>query len=352
MTVIRSASLPGAMSGGGAAPLEVWGAYWLPSDWLAQFLNALVRRQPAEAWGYAGLLLLFLAVLTILAVGIGRKWYYAAWLAATDMRMRRTPGGGWFHLPPMEFGWSWGYRPHLEAVLKRDFWMFFRDPMQRVHLMVMLLVVCAVVFTIRSLDVAISQPASQVVSFVTVFVFVGFVVNSLILRFVYPTVSLEGDTFWAVRTAPIALSRLYWMKFAIALVLVLVPAELMIVLSLPSLPGPSSLLTLAMVGMGGVVVALVSLNIGSGAYYATLKENNPVKVASSQGASVTFLVSLVILLVVAGILALPASVLAGVLTHHIPSWVMAIALGGIVLIAGTVTIMSHQMGLRALRKDF
>jgi hypothetical protein len=126
----------------------------------------------------------------------------------------------------------------------------------------------------------------------------------------------------------------------------------MILFTLPSLRGPSSLLILAMVGMAGVVVALVSLNIGSGAYYATLKENNPVKVASSQGASVTFLASLAILLVVAGILSLPAAVLAGVLTRRIPSWDMAIALGGITLIAGTVTVTSHQMGLRALRKDF
>jgi ABC-2 type transport system permease protein len=267
------------------------------------------------------------------------------------MRMRRTAATGWFRLRIMEFGRFWGYRPHLEAVLKRDFWMFFRDPMQRVHLLMMLFLVCAVVFAVRSLNVVISRPASLVLSFTTVFVFVGFVVSSIILRFVFPAVSLEGDAFWAVRTAPITLSRLYWMKFAIALVLTLVPAEMMLLVTLPALRGPSSLLTLATTGMAGVVVALVSLNLGSGAYFATLKEKNPVKVASSQGASVTFLGSLAILLIVAGVLALPASVVTGALVPRIPALPTVIALAGITLIACVVTVLSHQMGLRALRKD-
>jgi len=335
-----------------AGGLESVALAWLPSEWVARALSAMVQQRPADVWTNVLLLTGLLASLTLGAVLVGRRGYYASWLAATEMRMRRVGPAGWFRLRIMEFGRFWGYRPHLEAILKRDFWIFFRDPMQRVHSLMMIALVCAVVFSIRSVDVAVTRPLSQVLSFVTVFIFVGFVVSSIILRFVFPAVSLEGDAFWAVRTAPITLSRLYWLKFIMALVLVLVPAEAMILATLPALRVPAPLHALAAAGMAGVVVALVSLNLGSGAYYATLKEKNPVKVASSQGASVTFLASLLILLVVAGILALPVAVTAGVLRQRAPYVVMGVAVGGITLIACAVTILSHRLGLRSLRKDF
>jgi len=363
MTVIRSATfsrggaagdavIEGGAAAGGSAAAGSDALYWFPSDWLAELLNALVRHRVAEAWRYAGLLFLLLVVLAVVAAVVGRRWYYASWLAATEMRMHRTAANGWLRPAIMEFGRFWGYRPHLEAVVKRDFWLFMRDPSQRLHTLIMFFLACAVVASIRSMDVMVNQPASLVLSFVIVFVFIGFLVSSVILRFVFPAVSLEGDAFWAVRTAPITLSRLYWMKFAVALASVIVPAELMIMLSIPAMRGHSSLLILAATGMAGLVVALVSLNLGSGAYYATLNEKNPVKVASSQGASVTFLGSLVILLVVAGILALPASFIAGLLGQRSSGLPMTLALGGIVFIAGAVTVLSHQLGLRALRKDF
>ena len=350
--MVQSAMSSQFQSAAYAGGLDVAAVVWLPSEWVARAMSAMVQQRPAEVWMYVLFLTGLLALLTLAAVFVGRKWYYASWLAATEMRMRRSAPAGWFRLRIMEFGRFWGYRPHLEAILKRDFWMFFRDPMQRVHSLMMIALVCAVVFSIRSLDVAVTRPVSQVLSFVTVFIFVGFVVSSIILRFVFPAVSLEGDTFWAVRTAPITLSRLYWLKFIIALVLVLVPAEAMILATLPALRVPASLHGLAAAGMAGVVIALVSLNLGSGAYYATLKEKNPVKVASSQGASVTFLASLLILLVVAGILALPVAVTTGVLRQRAPYVVMSVAVGGIMVIACAVTILSHRLGLRSLRKDF
>jgi len=350
--MMQSAMSSQFQSAADAGGLDVAAVVWVPSEWVARAMSAMVQQRPAEVWMYVLFLTGLLALLSLAAVLVGRKWYYASWLAATEMRMRRSAPARWFRLRIMEFGCFWGYRPHLEAILKRDFWMFFRDPMQRVHSLMMIALVCAVVFSIRSLDMAVTRPVSQVLSFVTVFVFVGFVVSSIILRFVFPAVSLEGDTFWAVRTAPITLSRLYWLKFIMALVLVLVPAEAMILATLPALRVPASLHGLAAAGMAGVVVALVSLNLGSGAYYATLKEKNPVKVASSQGASVTFLASLLILLVVAGILALPVAVTTGVLTQRAPYVVMSVAVGGIMVIACAVTILSHRLGLRSLRKDF
>jgi ABC-2 type transport system permease protein len=182
--------------------------------------------------------------------------------------------------------------------------------------------------------------------------FVGLIVSSIALRFVFPSVSLEGTTFWAVRTAPISLSRLYWLKFLIAFFLTLVPAEMLVALVMPSVLGSSSLVFLGVLGMGGVVVAIVSLNLGSGAYFATLRDDNPVKVASSQGASITFLGSFIVLLLATAIIAVPASALTGVLKPQVRPAAMTWAVLTLSVVAMLITVLSHRLGLSALRKDF
>jgi ABC-2 type transport system permease protein len=351
LEILRQATLPASR----VTVTEVGGIsslVWLPSNWVAWFVQALARRQVTEVLAYPGLIFGLLALVALCTDAVGRQWYYRSWLVAVEMRGRRLPSTGWFPFPPMEFGRFWGFRPHLEAVLKRDFWMFFRDPVQRIHMLVILSLAVGSALSMRSLDVMVTRPASQVLTFVTIFLFVGLIVSSIALRFVFPSVSLEGTTFWAVRTAPISLSRLYWLKFLIAFFLTLVPAEMLVALVMPSVLGSSSLVFLGVLGMGGVVVAIVSLNLGSGAYFATLRDDNPVKVASSQGASITFLGSFIVLLLATAIIAVPASALTGVLKPQVRPAAMTWAVLTLSVVAMLITVLSHRLGLSALRKDF
>lgn len=351
MEVVRQATLPASRvtinEQDGISTLR-----WLPSNWVAWFIQAVARQSIVEVLAYPGLILGLLALVALLTDAIGRRWYYASWLIVVEMRGKRLPSTGWFPFPPMEFGRFWGVRPHLEAVLKRDFWMFFRDPVQRIHLFVILALALGSVFSLRSLDVMVYRPSSQVLSFLTVFMFIGLITSSLALRFVFPSVSLEGTTFWAVRTAPIALSRLYWLKFIIAFVLTLVPAELMVMTVFPVVLRSGALAWLGAAGMAGVVVAIVSLNLGSGAYFATLREDNPIKVASSQGASITFLGSILVLVIATAILTVPAAALTGVLNPHARPAATTWALFTLSIVALLITVLSHRLGLSALRKDF
>ncbi len=325
---------------------------WIPHQWVAEFLYALVRGEGQEAVGYAGLLLGALALVTGVAIYVGHRWYALSWFVATELRSRQPGLSAPRTLPFLGFETPWPIRPHVEAILKRDILLFLRDPVQRLHLLMMLFLASAVVFSVRSLDVVVHRPASMVMFFVIVFVSVGFLVSSVSLRFVFPAVSLEGDAFWSVRTAPIGINGLYWLKFSLLLAFVLVPAEIALWASLSAFRGWVFLRELAAVAMACLGVALISLNLGVGAYYATLKEKNPVKVASSQGASLTFLGSLIVLLVLGGILSLPAAAHLGASPGIDPRLATGVGLGGVVIIAVLVTLLANQLGLRSLRKDF
>jgi hypothetical protein len=134
--------------------------------------------------------------------------------------------------------------------------------------------------------------------------------------------------------------------------MILVPAEILVLCTLPMVQAPQQLLVTGAITMFFAVVGLVSINLGAGAYYATLREDNPVRVAASQGASVTFLVSLLFLLGIAVMLAVPLVRVLAVAASPLANAKMWLSLGIVGCISLVVAVLAHVIGIHALRKDF
>jgi ABC-2 type transport system permease protein len=240
-----------------------------------------------------------------------------------------------------------------DVLLKRDFWMFFREPGQWLHLLLMSVLLMVFLVSVSSLELKLTQPLLQTTSFLVVFLFNGFLVASLLLRFVFPAISLEGEPFWCVRSAPVSLRKLYLYKLLVSLVMVLAIAEALVAASTYLLRSDPVLLRFALICMGSIAVGLTGLNLGAGAYFVAYKEKNPIRVASSQGASLTFLASMSFLSFSAMIVILPLKkyfdnlIIRGWLTTD---WmVLPIVLVGVVSLV--VFLVSTGVGLRALHRD-
>jgi hypothetical protein len=52
-------------------------------------------------------------------------------------------------------------------------------------------------------------------------------------------------------------------------------------------------------------LTMAALNMGLGGYFANFQEKNPIRIASSQGATLTFLITLVYLILLVGIITIP-----------------------------------------------
>jgi hypothetical protein len=104
--------------------------------------------------------------------------------------------------------------------------------------------------------------------------------------------------------------------------------------------------------MFAAVLALVSLNLGAGAYFATLSEQNPVKVASSQGASVTFLGSLIVLILLAGLMAVPTIRIFGASPETSLAGMLGLGGGATLCFGGGIALLSNGLGMRSLQRDF
>jgi ABC-2 type transport system permease protein len=326
---------------------------YMPNHWVTEYLYWSVSGDWLRALPYCTLLVLTMLGLIVAAGIMAKRLYYRTWLVASDAEMMRGPRRG-VRLRVLEFTTPWFLRPDRSVLLKRDLWLFLREPSQWLHMLLMFVLLMIFVVSIGSLELRLAQPLMQAVSFIVVFLFNGFLVASIALRFVFPAVSLEGDSFWAVRVSPLSLSRLYWHKFFGALLFLLVVGEVLAVVSVSLLRNNPLLIQLSAGATFFVVLTLVSLNLGAGSYFAVYREKNPIRVASSQGASLTFLASMVYLTAVASVLVLPLTRYFEMLIRFGVSetgWVL-LPLSVIGLLSMLVAVTGTTIGVRAIRRDF
>jgi ABC-2 type transport system permease protein len=254
----------------------------------------------------------------------------------------------------MEFGREGILARPSDVVLRRDFWGFFREPSQWLHLLLMFVLLLVFLVSISSLDLRLTQPFLQTISYLVVFLFDGFLIASISLRFVFPALSLEGDAFWCIRSAPVSLRRLYLQKFIGSFLLIVTTAEILSVASTSMLRDSPVLVLVGALCTAFVALGLTSLNLGAGAYFATFREKNPIRIASSQGASLTFLAGMVYLGAVVALLVVPLNRYFEILIIRgttSAGW-LAIPLVAVGILTSIVFAGSTGVGLATLRRDF
>ena len=194
--------------------------------------------------------------------------------------------------------------------------------------------------------------------YLVLYAFGGFLSCSLALRFVFPAISMEGKSFWSQLSAPLDLRKVYFTKFALGFLLVVLPALLVAVFSnIPFVRMSERRPLLMYFGLFStfwVTLTLVSLNLGLGGYFANYQEKNPIRVASSQGATLTFLVSLVYLISLASIIILPLREYFQSLFQFLPFDMTMIVAPGTTLgvLSAGLSAFALIVGLRSLQRDF
>jgi len=334
--------------------LDVPATRFLPNHWVSEFLYWSVTGEPSRALPWFFILVLVMFALIIVAAVFARRYYYTSWLAASStqaLRFIRSNRLRWRFLMLDRRGIL---EPQTDVFVRRDFWVFFREPSQWLHLLLIAVLLMVFLISVASLELRLSQPLLQTTSFLVVFLFNGFLVASVLLRFVFPAVSLEGEPFWSVRSAPVSLKKLYFYKLGGSLLLVFGIAELLAAASTALLRNDPLLIRFASICMGFLALGLTGLNMGAGAYFASFKEKNPIRIASSQGASLTFLASMSFLSFSAMLMIVPLKkyfdnlILRGLLTTH---WmnlpILLVGMSSLLLF-----LVSTAMGLRSIRRDY
>lgn len=266
----------------------------LPSFWAGETLFASL--QGGLDLVHAGALWTTALGMTVLLGAANERWYFSGFSKAQEARAARftrlaildrlTPR---LPLAPV--------RRHL---LVKDLKVFLRDVTQWSQLLLLCALVLVYLYNFRVLDLDRVPYMSGVIKNVYAFVnlgMAGLVMATVAVRFVFPAVSAEGEAFWIIRSAPIALADFLWSKFWTGFVPVLVLTELLTIVANELMGVDPFLKVVSALAVVFMSLALVGLATGLGARYPRFRADNITQVAGSYG-GVMFMVGAVLFLAV------------------------------------------------------
>lgn len=277
----------------------------LPSNWLSYALTGFTRNDLNRSMFFMCLLTLTSAVwLKWLSVTLG-VIYYKSWRVFNEIAGNR--GSSTQAIKAQRFTRGWLPNP-LNAMLRKDLLQFGRNPSQwgQFLILVAFLLVYLINLVYVSSRLDFDNPFWKTLILFLNFAFTGFILATLSVRFVYPLISLEGKSFWKVRSSPVSVNLLFWEKFFLAFVVFMGLCEMIVWFTNRVLNVTSAMMTLTTVGTFLMGAALTGLGIGMGALFPNFKEESPMKIASTPGGILTVVLSLLYVAVMVAILAWPA----------------------------------------------
>ena len=258
---------------------------YLPSAWTSS--AAVYGRLPDVAY-----LLLFTAgTLAILALSL-KTFYSKAFVFSQESRSLRGK--------PLSKKLTRRQKGHPTlALIRKDLRLFLRDATQWSQLL--LLAALVIVYLLNIKNLAIQLPMVRwIVSFINLGL-AGFVLSALSVRFLVPSVSMEGRSFWIVRTLPISFRSVLWCKYLIFFPPFLFFSQMLVYFSNKILQVPDFFLFLSMANIFAVSFALTGLAIGIGALIPNFKSDNPSQIAVGPGGVLYMLLSFIYLALMFGI---------------------------------------------------
>jgi len=325
---------------------------FLPNHWISEALYWTMRGDGSYALPYTLLLLGTTAIACGVMTLLGRRLFYKSWLSSLDVLMARES-----HTRPLRvLDLTRASRGDSQTgvLLKKEAWLFLREPSQWIHLGIIAILIVTFMVSVAGIDFKQSLPSFQTISYVVLLIFSIFLIASIALRFVYPNVSSEGMNFWSVLSAPVTRAKIFWTKFLLAFLPLLFLSELLVIFSHRSLGKYGPIIETAITVMLCSSFSLVSLNLGAGSFFANYREKNPIRNASSQSATLTFLLCILYIVAVVGILILPLNGYFGYVLRDTPFdmktlWYALSAIFALSLVTGGVSL---ALGYRSLKRDY
>ncbi len=280
----------------------------LPNHWVADSLY-WVSSGKFIAAGWSVFLLITTSILfLILSLFLAKKWFYKSWLVflrlSNELSIKKKSNKKVI----FSFEKHSSLKPNREALVKRELLLFVREPSQWTHFLVMAFLMTIFILSISNIDIILLNAYNvylKTLIYLIIYLFNVFLIASLSLRFIFPIVSLEGETIWKIRSAPVDYQKLMLTRLFIYFSMIFVIGQVLNFVSNYQFSIP--LTAISQLNTAFVTITLVSLNFGMGAAYANYKEKNPIRVASSQGASLTFLFTIIYLVFLVVLLFVPIS---------------------------------------------
>ncbi|MEX0980141.1 MAG: hypothetical protein WDZ89_03545 [Gemmatimonadota bacterium] len=254
-----------------------------------------------------------------------------------------------------------GATPRTRALVAKEVRVFFRDTTQWSQLILLGVLVVVYVYNIKVLPLSSGEEVSfflvNLVSFLNLGL-AGFVVAAIAARFVFPAMSLEGRMMWLLRSSPFDVRALFWSKYWVGTIPLLLLALPLIAVTNFILDVSGFIFLLSTATMVAATMALTAMALGFGALYPNYDTENAAEIPTSFGgllfmmAAVSYL-GIVVILEAWPVQRFLAARMEGVPLADAGVLPLAIGLGGAALLTGLAIWLPLRAGVRRVREvDF
>ncbi|MEW6686803.1 MAG: hypothetical protein AB1393_11455 [Candidatus Edwardsbacteria bacterium] len=270
---------------------------FLPSSWMSEGLKTFSRsRIFLTDFIFYFLLLLSTALVSLsFAFLMADSNYYKSWtnFGESSQKIKKSLGGRYL------------FTLMKSLFVEKDLKIFFRTPTQWAQGVIFLALLLVYLGSLRHYHFYFTFPLWKILISFANFGFTAYILATLCVRFIFPTLSLEGSTFWLLRSAPISVKQIIFEKTLTNFLPALVLTEGLTFFSNRLLGVEPLIMVISLIAVGLMSLALVSLSVGLGAIFPDFKEHNPGKIASGAGGIITAVLSLAYVALSVSILAWP-----------------------------------------------
>lgn len=259
------------------AAIRLPSAEWWPSHWFGSALAArMIDQAPlTPSWKLATLAGICAAVCLVL----GSRTWFTAWVRSRESSAPVMLGAG--PLTSILDRLTRRLHPPTRALLGKEVRTITRDATQWSQLFMMVALLFIYLYNIQMMPLE-GDVRAAFLAWLNLGMS-GFVIAAICLRFAYPSMSAEGKQFWILRTAPITIRRLLWVKTFVYL-FPLVALSLVLTVTANLLLDAGAVIWVYTIASSAIITStLVGMGVGLGAINPDFRSDNPVEVALSLG---------------------------------------------------------------------
>lgn len=246
----------------------------LPGFWLKAAVFPGLKGARTDLF-YFLLLLTNSAFFLMLASMIGTRLYL------TNLeRLAPAPG------PSGRSALSNWYPGHKAALLYKDTNIFFRDAGQWSQLFIIGALILIYLNNFRSIPLDALSGVSPFITEIMLLVnmlMAGLILTAVAARFLFPMVSLEGEAFWVIRTAPVKPEKFLWSKLTYGSIPVTGIITFLVIAANAHLNIGWPVMIASVVTVFMLCLSVSGLGTGMGAIYPRFRHENTASVSVSGG---------------------------------------------------------------------
>ncbi|KPJ72269.1 hypothetical protein AMJ52_06865 [candidate division TA06 bacterium DG_78] len=328
-----------------AANLTTVGGGYVPSTWLSNILKGLSVNSSQGIFYF--LLLFFVSMSTaIFAFFMAKALYAQSWLLigehSSNLSKRKSL------LTSFRSG-------STKTLLFKDILLFIREPTQWVQLSIFVILLVVYIFSLRRTPIYFTFPLWRTIVSFANFAYICFVLATLGVRFIFPTISLEKSGIWIIGSSPLSFRKIIMIKYFFYVLMAIIIIEGLLIFSNIFIKTDQRIYMLMPLIAFFVAASLVSINLGFGGRFPQFDVDNPSKIAAGSGGIIAALMSIAYVGISILILATPAYHYLATTYLHRPSNYPLIYLSFIGFFVFNIftIVVPLRIGIKALEKrDF